>query len=137
MAPALSAPFAVCAIVLIVAGVAKLRAPREAALALGTLGWPASRALVRVLALGEVVLGTVSLFSPGRALAALVALAYAVFAVLSLMLAARRACRADASASVKRPPRACRRRSAARSPCWPRRARSRLPTAWVGSWLVR
>lgn len=90
MASALSAPLAVCAIVLVVAGAAKLRAPGGAAAALWTLGLPRSELLVRCCALVELGLGIWTLVAPAGGPAALLAVAYALFTGLSLALARRR-----------------------------------------------
>jgi hypothetical protein len=81
---ALTAPFAVAALVLAVAGAAKLRAPWGAA---GALGWDPR--LIRSIALGELALGLAALLTPQRALAAGVAIVYLVFAGLSYRLARR------------------------------------------------
>jgi hypothetical protein len=91
MADLLTAPLAVAALVLVVAGVAKLRAPAPAAAALRELGLPAGRPLIRVFALFEIALGGWVLASPGGPAAAAVAGCYVVFAVLALLLARHRA----------------------------------------------
>jgi hypothetical protein len=91
MATALTAPFAVAALVLCAAGVAKLRSPAGAVSALVVLGLPARAVSVRALAVSEVALGVGSLLQPARATAAAVAGLYAIFAVVSFGLARRRA----------------------------------------------
>jgi hypothetical protein len=92
MSEVLAGPFAVAAIVLAVAGVAKLRAPAGAERGLAELGVTrASRTVVRVLAAAEVALATVALAQPGRVAAALLAALYAAFAGVSALLARRRA----------------------------------------------
>jgi hypothetical protein len=91
MTAALTGPFAVAALVLCIAGVAKVRAPHGAAGALATLRLPSSPALVRVVALAEVTLGVWALIRPSALSAALVAIVYAVFCGLSLLLARRHA----------------------------------------------
>jgi methylamine utilization protein MauE len=91
MADVLTAPVAVAALVLAVAGVAKLRAPAPAAAALRELGLPAGRPLIRVFAVFEIALGGWALASPGGPAAAAVAGCYAVFALLALLLARHRA----------------------------------------------
>ena len=91
MAEAVTPPFAVAAIVLCVAAVAKLRSPGTAADALAVLGAPAGVALVRAIALGELALGCWCIAAPSRIGAALIALAYGGFAGLGLALARRHA----------------------------------------------
>ena len=91
MAAALTAPFAVAALVLCAAGVAKLRSPGGAVSALFVLGLPARAGLVRALAAAELTLGAWSFLQPTRAAAAAVAAMYAVFAGVSFALARRRA----------------------------------------------
>jgi hypothetical protein len=86
MAAALTPPFALAAIVLCVAGVAKLRAPGSAAEAVG-----APTIAVRAFAMGELALGAWALATPGPIPAATVASVYAGFAVLGLVLARRHA----------------------------------------------
>jgi hypothetical protein len=90
MAAALTAPFAVAALVLCAAGVAKLRSPAGAVSALSVLGLPARTSLVRVFAAAELAVGAWSFLQPTRVTAAAVAATYAVFAVLSFALARRR-----------------------------------------------
>lgn len=91
MADALTAPFAVAAIVLVVAGVAKLRAPAPAVGALRELGLPAGQPAIRSFAALEVALGIWALAGPTAGGAIALACCYAVFAALALLLAARRA----------------------------------------------
>jgi Methylamine utilisation protein MauE len=81
----------IAALVLCVAGAAKLRAPAQAAQAAAVLGLPGHSWLVRVLAVCELVLGGWVLVSPTRAGAVAIALLYACFALLSVVLARRRA----------------------------------------------
>jgi hypothetical protein len=90
VADVLTDPFAVAAIVLAVAGVAKLRAPRVAVAALREAGLPASTWLIRAFACFEVALGVWSIVSPGRSAAILLACCYAAFAGLGMLLARRR-----------------------------------------------
>jgi hypothetical protein len=85
MASALTSPFAVAALVLCVAGVAKLRAPRAAAAAVG-----AHAGQVRAFALAELALGIWALSAPAPLPAVLVSGTYAGFSGLSLWLAHRR-----------------------------------------------
>lgn len=91
MADSLTGPFAVAAIVLSTAGFAKLRAPATATRALASAGLPAAQSLVRAFGASEVALGGWCLAHPGRLNAALLGVLYAWFAVLSLVLARRRA----------------------------------------------
>lgn len=85
MSSALAPAFILAALVLVVAGVEKLRAPAGAAAALGIGPWA-----VRVLAAGEVALGAACLLSPGRALAVALAVVYALFAGVAAVLMRRR-----------------------------------------------
>jgi hypothetical protein len=91
MADVLTAPVAVAALVLVVAGVAKLRAPAPAAAALRELGLPAGQPLIRVFAVLEVALGSWALASPTGVAAIALAGCYVVFAAVALLLAHRRA----------------------------------------------
>lgn len=85
MSAALTPPFMVAALVLCVAGVAKLRSPSGAAAALGTRPWA-----IRALAVCEVVLGAACVVHPTRALAAALAVLYAGFATVAAILRRRR-----------------------------------------------
>ena len=91
MAQAVTPPFAVAAIVLCVAGVAKLRSPGTAANALAVLGAPGGVTLARAIAVGELALGCWCIVAPSRIGAALIAVAYGGFAALGLVLARRHA----------------------------------------------
>jgi hypothetical protein len=91
MADVLTAPLAIAALVLIVAGVAKLRAPGPAAAALRELGLPAGQPLIRAFAAAEIALGIWALASPAGVAAIAMACCYAVFAAVALLLARRRA----------------------------------------------
>jgi hypothetical protein len=91
MADVLTAPLAVAALVLIVAGLAKLRAPAPAAAALRELGRPAGQPLIRVLAVFEIAVGIWVLASPAGVAAIAIACCYALFAALALLLSRRRA----------------------------------------------
>jgi hypothetical protein len=91
MAAVLTPPFAVAAVVLCVAGLAKLRAPQAAVRALTTAGLPGRTELVRAVAMIEVALGACSLLAPSSLAAAALAATYAAFAALSVLLARRRA----------------------------------------------
>lgn len=93
MVDALSAPFAVAAIVLCVAGLAKLRSPRTAVRVMAAWGLPARSGLIRSAASGELVLGLWCVGAPGRLSAAALAVVYATFAGLAAVavLTTRRA----------------------------------------------
>ncbi len=96
MAQALTPPFAIAAIVLCVAAVAKLRTPHTAARALTLLSGVTPRAaagagVVRCLAAAELALGLWCLSAPSAIGAALLAGTYAGFAMVALLLARRRA----------------------------------------------
>jgi hypothetical protein len=75
---------------LVVAALAKLRAPAPAARALATVGVPIPAGAVRLLCLGELGLGLLGLLATSRVSAAALAGAYAGFAGLALALARRR-----------------------------------------------
>ena len=83
------APFAVAAVVLCVAAVAKLRAPEQAAAALAAIGLPVSVHLIRLFAVGEFVLGAWGAVAPSRPVAIVMALLYAGFAVFTVVLSRR------------------------------------------------
>jgi hypothetical protein len=91
VADALTAPFCIAALVVGVAGVAKLRAPAVAADALRRAGLPSAAILVRLAGTGELALAAWSILAPGRAVAAVLGLTYATFAGLALVLASRSA----------------------------------------------
>jgi hypothetical protein len=85
----LLAPFAVAAVVLCVAAVAKLRAPEQAAAAFAAIGLPSSVHLIRLLAAGEFVVGGWALLAPSRMIAVVMAVMYAGFAVVAIVLSRR------------------------------------------------
>jgi hypothetical protein len=98
MAAALTTPIVVAAIVLAVAGLAKLRSPGTAVRALAAAGLPLPgaaassslpRAAVRAIAAGELALAGLVLFAPGRASCALLAAMYAVLALVARTLVRR------------------------------------------------
>lgn len=82
-------PFCAAALLLVAAGLPKLKDPLPLVRALRSVSLPASRLLVRVIAGGEVLVGTGALVLPGRVSAALLALAYAAFTGF-VLLALRR-----------------------------------------------
>jgi hypothetical protein len=90
MKAALAPPFILAALVLCAAGVIKLRTPAGVASALRALGLPGRPWLVRGLAAGELVLGGACALQPARALAAALALVYALFAAVAVVLRRRR-----------------------------------------------
>jgi hypothetical protein len=81
----LTPPFLVACLVLCLAGLAKLRAPRTAAGALGLPAW-----IVRTLAAGELALGAVCAVHPTRVGAGVMTAVYAIFASVSVVLIRRR-----------------------------------------------
>ena len=91
MQDALTAPLAVAALVLVVAGVAKLRAPAPAVAALRELGLPVGASAIRAFAVGEIALGSWALATPSSIGAIALACCYVAFAGLALLLASRRA----------------------------------------------
>jgi hypothetical protein len=90
MRAALAPPFILAALVLCAAGALKLRSPAGAAGALRALGLPGRPWLVRGLALGELALGIACAAYPTRALAAVLALLYALFGAVAAVLMRRR-----------------------------------------------
>lgn len=89
MSQALTPLLATAALVLCVAGVAKLRAPAGAARALGVIGLPGGPRVIRGLGALELALGIATVIDPGRAQAAAVAALYGAFAVVALVLTRR------------------------------------------------
>ena len=83
------APFAVAAVVLCVAAVAKLRAPEQAAAALAAIGLSVSVHLIRLFAVGEFALGAWGAVAPSRPVAIVMAALYAAFAVFTIVLGRR------------------------------------------------
>jgi hypothetical protein len=84
VAVGLSAPLAICALVLGLAGLFKLRTPEAAAAALG-----APRLAIRVFSVLEIGLCAYALAAGGRVSAGAMTLLYTAFAGLSLRLAAQ------------------------------------------------
>jgi hypothetical protein len=91
VASVLTGPFAVAAIVVAVAGVAKLHAPAVAVAASRELGLRAGPGVIRVFAAAEVALGVWCLVAPGAGAAAPLACSYGGFAAISVLLVRRRA----------------------------------------------
>lgn len=86
---ALTPPFLVAALVLIVAGVAKLRNPRGAMLAARGLGLPVNSLAIRAFAALECVAGGLALAHPRGSAIALATL-YSLFAAISAVMVRRR-----------------------------------------------
>jgi hypothetical protein len=84
LASALTVPHAVAALLLCVAGVAKLRSPAAAARAVGV-----APTAIRALAILELGLGAWALLSADAASSALMAVLYATFAVVTIRLGRR------------------------------------------------
>jgi uncharacterized membrane protein YphA (DoxX/SURF4 family) len=82
----LSPPFAVAAVLLVLAGIRKLASPAGIVAALDRLGvrWPSPSA--RAVGVGEAMLGAGALLAPGTASAAACAGAYALFALALVRL---------------------------------------------------
>jgi hypothetical protein len=76
-------PYLAAAVLLVLAGAAKVRDPGDLATAA-----PVGPGIVRALAAGELVLGVLAIVRPSTATAALVALSYAAFATYVLWLRA-------------------------------------------------
>jgi Methylamine utilisation protein MauE len=87
MSAALTPLYATAAIVLAVAGAAKLRSPGGAVQALHKLGFPAGSAAVRAIAGGELLVAAICLLKPSALSAVVLAAVYAAFAVISTWLA--------------------------------------------------
>jgi hypothetical protein len=85
----LTTPIAVAAIVLAVAGAAKLRSPDGARHALAAAGLSVPGAAVRTIACAELALAALVLLVPGRATSALLAAMYAVLALVARTLTRR------------------------------------------------
>lgn len=86
---ALAGPFAVAAVLLALGGAAKALQPADTANALGSLGLPGSRTIVRAGGALELVIGVSALVYGLRAFALLMAVSYAAFAAF-VVLALRR-----------------------------------------------
>jgi hypothetical protein len=86
---ALLAPYWAAALLLLLAGLPKIRDPLPLVRALRSVRLPASRLAVRALAAAEVVTGTAALTTGSRLTAALVATSYAAFTAF-VVLALRR-----------------------------------------------
>jgi hypothetical protein len=84
LANALTVPHAIAAVVLCVAGLAKLRSPQPAARAFGI-----ASGAVRVFAVGEITLGIWALVAPSVITGILLTFLYAAFAATTLVLARR------------------------------------------------
>lgn len=80
----LTGPLMAAALLLGVAGVAKIVSPDPTRVALRTAGLPGTVWFVRMIAVGEVILGVVAVVVGGRAGAALLGLAYLGFAGFSM-----------------------------------------------------
>ena len=91
MADVLTGPFAVAAIVVAVAGIAKLRAPAVATAALSELGLARVAWIARLLGAAELALAAWCLIAPASPSAAALGCCYVAFAIASLALARRRA----------------------------------------------
>ncbi|NYG06894.1 putative membrane protein YphA (DoxX/SURF4 family) [Phycicoccus badiiscoriae] len=82
-------PFLAAAGLLVLAGVPKVRDPLPLVRSLRAAGMPAGRALVRVLAVVEIGVGSWGVVAPGRLSAALVATAYLVFTAFVVRVLSR------------------------------------------------
>jgi len=86
MREALTVPFATAAVVLCIAGLAKLRSPGSALRVLVVIGLPAHAGVIRTLALGEIVAGAACVLHPAALTAGAMACLYAAFCVVSFVL---------------------------------------------------
>jgi hypothetical protein len=85
--PAVLLPaFAASAILLVVAGAAKIASPYMAQASLSTAGLPVPLLGVRAIASGEVAIGTAALLEPSPLTALAAALAYGVFCLFTVRL---------------------------------------------------
>ena len=91
MSQALTPPFLLAAVVLCLAGLAKLWSPAPAARAARVVGLPGGALAVRALAVVEVAVGIAAVVSPGRLGAAGCAVLYAFFAATGVRLVRQRA----------------------------------------------
>lgn len=87
--PWLSGPFVAAALLLVLGGGAKARRPDTTVRALRSLRLPSSRALVRLLAVAEVVVGAGAVLTGARPMALLVAASYGAFSAFVLFAMAR------------------------------------------------
>jgi hypothetical protein len=87
--PALG-PFAIGAVLLVLAGALKAVQPDDTALALRGTGLPASRLVVRLGGAAEATLGLLALVAVDPVVAVLVAMSYALFAAFVAVTLARR-----------------------------------------------
>lgn len=85
MLSALTGPVLVAAVLLALAAPGKWRRPDDTVLALRAVGLPASRAAVRVLAVGELALATAVVLVPSPPVLALLAVAYLFFGAFVLL----------------------------------------------------
>ena len=85
MPPVLTGPVVVAAALLVAAAPGKLRRPGDTVAAMRAVGLPGSRAAVRALAVGELVLAGAVLLAPVPVVLAVLAAAYAGFAVFVLL----------------------------------------------------
>jgi len=86
MTEALTVPFAIAAVVLCIAGLAKLRSPASAVRVLVVIGLPARAGVVRALAVGEIIVGAACLLHPAALTAGAMACLYATFCAVSFVL---------------------------------------------------
>jgi hypothetical protein len=86
MREALTVPFATAALVLCIAGIAKLRSPASAVRVLVVIGLPARAGVVRTLAVGEIIIGAASVLHPAALTAGAMACLYATFCAVSFVL---------------------------------------------------
>lgn len=85
----MTAPFLVAALVVLIAGVAKLLRPDAAASALIRGRLPAGRGVIRGFAAFEIGLGTWAIIRPGQVVAAILCAIFVLFTGLSALLAQR------------------------------------------------
>ena len=85
----LAVPYAAAAVLLVIAGVPKVRDPGDLVRAVRSVGMPLGRGAVRAFALAEVVVGVAALLAPGPVTAALLAAMYAAFTAFVVLALSR------------------------------------------------
>ena len=95
MSSAAAGPFAAVALLLVIAGVAKLARPRATVAALAAAGFRAHPLVGRAIGVGEIALAAAAVLSGSRPLALVVAAVYLAFAAFTIRIIARSGGKAD------------------------------------------
>lgn len=85
----LAVPYVAAAVLLVLAGVPKVRDPGDLVRAVRSVGLPLGRGVVRAFAVAEVVVGVAALAAPGAVTAGLLAMTYAVFTAFVVLALSR------------------------------------------------